>query len=152
MQEGLAREEILRHRSVDLRYLGQSYALNVPWQDRDVSAAAFHQLHEKRYGHRLAQSVELVTVRVKLTGANPHIDLQPLPQNDSTAKERADIQKVNLVGIDGDVSVYRRDLLKPGELIQGPALVAETVSTTYLAPEWACSVDGYGNLLLNRAL
>src|SRR5262249_3559284 len=52
-------------RSADLRYLGQSYELNVPWQPKDF-ASPFHKQHEKVYGYSdPGRQVEIVTVRVK---------------------------------------------------------------------------------------
>ena len=47
-------------RSVDLRYQGQSYELNVPW------GGDFHQSHEKVYGYMdRTRDVEHVTIRVR---------------------------------------------------------------------------------------
>src|SRR5258708_2490811 len=54
-------------RSADLRYLGQSYELNVPWRGRDC-AKPFHVEHRKIYGYSdAARGIEIVTVRVKAT-------------------------------------------------------------------------------------
>src|SRR5580700_2884123 len=52
-------------RTADLRYRGQSYELNVPWNDGDA-AALFHREHEKIYGYANAgRDVEIVTIRVR---------------------------------------------------------------------------------------
>ena len=45
-------------------------------------------------------------------------------------------------------AVYRRDLLKNGNLIQGPALVEEHASTTVVLPGDALEVDDFGNLVI----
>jgi N-methylhydantoinase A len=37
-----------------------------------------------------------------------------------------------------------------GQRIKGPALITETVATTWIAPGWECQVNGQGNLRLNR--
>ena len=149
-QEGVASEEIHCLRSVDLRYRGQSYALNVPWLGRQRSAQQFHELHELRYGHRLAQPVELVTVRAKLTGKQP---LLPLSESSATPniRELTAEQEVTLPGIGEQVSIYSRDSIPQGQTILGPALITETVSTTYLAAHWMCCADSFGNLILEKA-
>jgi N-methylhydantoinase A len=49
------------------------------------------------------------------------------------------------------VDVWRREALIAGQIIRGPALVTEKVSTTYIAPKWGGYVDPHGNLLLERA-
>ena len=152
-EEGVATEDIQRFRSVDLRYRGQSYALNVPWLDKEQSAQAFHQLHEQRYGHQLAQPLELVTARVKLTGSQPHIQLesQVTINTDSNTDSKLTAEQTDkLPGISEPVQIFSRENLPQGQVINGPALITETVSTTLLAADWKCCVDSYGNLVLEK--
>jgi N-methylhydantoinase A len=150
LQEGVAVDDIRRLRSADLRYRGQSYSLNVPWYDKDRSAQAFHQLHEQRYGHQLAQPVELVTARVKLTGKPPHLQMHSQSKKNNNLELKAAL-KVALPGVNEQVSIYARDNLSPGQTIFGPALITETVSTTFLAAQWSCCADSYGNLILEKS-
>ena len=68
-------EDPLLIRTVDMRYEGQSYEINVP-EDR---AAAFDQEHEKQYGyHHQNWNVESVTVRVQAIGRTPESALPKL--------------------------------------------------------------------------
>ena len=55
-----------------------------------------------------------------------------------------------LYGIENKVPIYHRDKLSCGEKLTGPALIIETVSTTYLAPHWQCKVDKSGCLMLRK--
>ncbi len=57
-------------RSVDLRYVGQSYTLEIPWDEAEA-ADAFHRTHKLRYGHRLDLPVELVNLRVTVSSSAP---------------------------------------------------------------------------------
>jgi N-methylhydantoinase A len=147
VQEGVARAEVVASRSLDLRYRGQSYTLNVAWQGAESAAARFHAAHEARYGHRLDVPVELVNVRVGLTAAPPPLRLEPLARG--SASGPAGVARVH--GISGEVALWQRGALVPGQAIAGPALVTEAVSTTWLAPGWRCRVDPLGNLLLERS-
>ena len=64
-------EEIALIRSLDLRYAGQSYELNVPASD----AGSFDEAHERRYGYRHAgRATETVTARLKAIGKTPQED------------------------------------------------------------------------------
>jgi N-methylhydantoinase A len=145
--EGRARETLEVHYSLDLRYQGQSYTLNLPWQGCVATADAFHQLHESRYGHRMDAPVELVNLRVALEGAAAPIVLQPL----ETRRPAEPLERVELVDVTGSVPCYAREQLTPEQWIAGPALITETVSTTWLEPGWSCRVDPVGNLLLEKA-
>ena len=53
-----------------------------------------------------------------------------------------------LFGIAEPVRVYQRIHLPVDYLVQGPALITETVSTTFIEPGWQCHTDAVGNLLL----
>ncbi|MEJ2508066.1 MAG: hydantoinase/oxoprolinase family protein [Gammaproteobacteria bacterium] len=143
--EGVSRGDIEQVLSLDLRYRGQSYFLNVPWEGPQLSAQHFHDLHERRYGHRLDLPVELVNVRAELRAAAPAVALEPLAPG-----EAAPIAEAALVGIETRAPVYARAMLGSGQSVRGPALITETVSTTYLAPGWYAEVDAVGNLLLSR--
>jgi N-methylhydantoinase A len=147
LHEGAAPESLAVTRSLDVRYQGQSYSLNVAWEDAQRSAAAFHALHELRYGHRLDLPLELVNVRVGLRAPAPELRVAPppAPPHPAAARERTD-----LYGVGAGVEVYARAALAPGQRVDGPALLTETVATTYLAPGWSCTRDPLGNLLLRR--
>ena len=144
-REGVAPEEMMVIPSVDLRYRGQSYAINLPWRGKQRSTEDFHARHEALYGHRLSQGLELVTLRVKVQRAGHALSLQA----SVSAEQAVAAGTVSLVGIKEPVPVYARDNLPAGHLVTGPALITETVSTTYLAPDWQASVHPSGTLLLS---
>jgi N-methylhydantoinase A len=145
-EEGQERAAIEIRYSLDLRYQGQSYTLNLPWQDCATTAAAFHRLHESRYGHRMDAPVELVNLRVALEGAAAPITLDSLLLRQSAKP----LEVVELVGVTGRVPRYAREQLAADQRIEGPALITETVSTTWVEAGWTCRVDPVGNLLLER--
>jgi N-methylhydantoinase A len=53
-------------------------------------------------------------------------------------------------GYDTPVRSIERAALQPGDRIEGPALILEEVSTTWLSDGWHCLVDPCGNLLLEQ--
>jgi len=142
--EGVAAQQIQLQRSLDLRYRGQSYTLNIPWSDVDGASAAFHLAHQTRFGHRLALPVELVNVRLAATAPPLTLPLAPAPRQEGVATGQA-----TLYGIGSEATVWAREVLAAGQVLDGPALITERVATTYLAPGWRCRVDGVGNLVLD---
>lgn len=147
--EGVAEADICAEYSLDCRYLGQSYFLNVKWQqaenDLNDIALLFQALHEKRYGHRLELAVELVNVRLALKSQPAEIQLPLLTKNNPQRYSSA-----VLYGVENEVPVLKRDELNAHDVIDGPALITETVSTTYLEKGWQCEVDKSGCLLLTK--
>jgi len=138
--EGVTRDELSVRRSLALRYRGQSYTLNIPWQGVEGSAEAFHVAHAARFGHRLEVDVELVNVRVGLRGPTPSISLRP-------PEVRC---KPPVATGRGGIRAMERQDLAVGSVLAGPAIITEAVSTTLVAPGWQCIVDPVGNLLLER--
>ena len=145
--EGIAAADIETDFSLDLRYQGQSYTLNLPWQGLNVTASAFHAVHEQRYGHRLDAAVELVNLRCRLQSSPPQIQLPEIANHAAVVIEPA---LARLAGVGEPVPVWSRSDLYAGQVFAGPALVTESVATTWLPAGWRCRVDSVGNLLLGH--
>ncbi|MCU7906498.1 MAG: hydantoinase/oxoprolinase family protein [Candidatus Thiodiazotropha sp. (ex Epidulcina cf. delphinae)] len=144
VREGLDRDEVEADYSLDLRYLGQSYTLNLPWHGLVRAEADFHDLHESRYGHRMQAPVELVNLRVALHGPEAAV---VLPRALSKPPGEA-VEWLELPGIERPVPRYERSGLAEGQSVQGPALITEMASTTWLEADWCCTLDSAQNLLL----
>lgn len=146
--EGIATADLRVDRYADLRYVGQSHALSVSWLGTAETGAAFEELHEKHYGHRLpGQAVEVVTLRATLRAA-PALDALPGAQGGGVATPTT---TVPVAGVGKPVPVYLRDELGPARTVDGPALVIEETATTWLAPGWHATRDEWANLHLRRA-
>jgi N-methylhydantoinase A len=143
--EGLAAETCEALASVDLRYAGQSYTLNLPWRGIEATIAAFHARHEQRYGHRLALPVELVNIRQWVRGPQPRL---ALPALDGGPPGQA-FATCAVVGVAEPVPQFWRASLAAGQRIEGPALICENVATTWVEPGWSATVDRIGNLQLS---
>ena len=144
--EGISAAQVSLKRSLDLRYCGQAFSLNIPWQTPEQCDAAFHQAHEQRYGHRLHQAVELVNIRLHAHGPANTLKIPTL----GNRKSGGPLKQVELYGIDESAVLVAREDLSAGQQLMGPALITETVATTFIEPGWQCQVDDYGNLLLTR--
>ena len=144
-EESINEKNIIAEYSLDCRYFGQSYFLNVKWQNIEFAEDEFQQLHLKRYGHKLSLDVELVNLRLSLKSKAEKIQLPSIIKNNNSEKKL-----IKLEGLDDDVEVFERDNLSCGEKIIGPALIVEKISTTYLAPKWLCEVDENACLILTK--
>jgi len=159
LREELAEEgveplvELTELYTLDLRYKGQSSSLAIQWQGSiEAAAQRFHAEHQQQFGHQMDIDIELVNVRVLLTGAEPELAL-PSVEDESVGVEesmkRAFIGS-SLVDGAGEVTCYQRDLLVAGVCLQGPVIIVEKVATTWVEKGWGLSVDSVGNLLLER--
>jgi N-methylhydantoinase A len=148
--EGLKEQEIQSTASVDMRYKGQSYALNIPWLGKEKTLDSFHFNHEQRYGHRLELAVEVVTARIKVYGLSHDVkSFEKLLAHENRSRP-ARRSTTALYGIGNPVPVFQRMELPVDYNVQGPALITDTVSTTFIEPGWRCHADQVGNLLLHK--
>ena len=129
--------------TADVRYQGQSHALNLPWSGLHNIEQAFHKKHEESYGHQLDIDVELVNVRVRVIEQRQAF---VLPKWQAT--EKLNKQFTTMPGIKAPVPVINRAGLEIGQKIKGPALITETSSTTWLQAGWQAEVDEVGNYRL----
>jgi N-methylhydantoinase A len=135
-------------RSVDIRYAGQGYELNIPESSRLLQD--FHATHQRRYGYSNADKpIEIVNVRVRLTVRNPPIELPSSSSRNGDGSQA--VLKHRDIYFDGawrDSKVYDRERLLSGDRFAGPALITEYSSTTVLPPGCIASVDAYGNMII----
>jgi N-methylhydantoinase A len=139
-EQGFDQEPILAG-SADLRYVGQSYEVNVP-VGGDL-AAAFLRRHAALYGYAsVDEPVELVTVRLAAVIPRAKV-LPPLaPRGDPVKGERS----VAFPEGREDAVVYDRAALPAGFSAAGPAIVEEDHATTVVPPGGRLSVGAHGIL------
>ena len=151
LREGVAEEAMVFNRLLDVRYRGQSYELAIPFVE-DI-LAGFHSAHTRRYGHAmLEQTVEVVNLRLQATGVvnKPAFVPEQIVDNDG-ADARLGHRQAFVSDDWCRVALYDRAQLCPGATFTGPALVFQLDSTVFIAAGWSARVDGYHNIILERA-
>ena len=138
-------EELLKHDySVDCRYCGQSYTINVPWSGLDECSDSFADLHCVRYGYSLGELIEIVNLRVTVYAQASEFKLPNAPRNSGLSNFEEGAMGESGKG----TKIYHRSELEVGAQVVGPAIITEYASTTYVAPSWRASADDKGNLQL----
>ena len=133
--------EVLVRRSAEMRYGEQIFEVGVEldgvdWQAPDLLAqiaAAFHRRHEELYTYALPdQEAVLVNARVAVIGRLPALPPEPSRAEGAPATPR----ERRKVWLDGwhDAPVLDLDALRPGQTLEGPAIVESATTTTLLRP------------------
>ena len=145
-----------RH-AADMRYVGQSYEIDVPVEldwlapgGGAVLLAAFHRAHERAFGHADREApAEVVNLRVQLRAERPRVPLVELPAGDTTPAPRAR-RRIWLDGRPTEARVFDRTALSRGARLEGPAIVEQSDTTVLVPSGHLGEVDRFGNLLLRR--
>lgn len=157
-EEGFAPDRVRLQRQVDMRYQHQGYQLPVdcPADLADAGKAAlkiaFDEAHQRIYGASApGEDAEVVTFRVIAEIAVPRFATPPIGTGGDA--EDARIGTRSLFDIDRgaflDAAVYDRSRLKAGNRFAGPAVVQQFDSTTVVLAGMTCTVDPWGNLILD---
>jgi N-methylhydantoinase A len=142
--------KLLFERSLDLRYRGQGYELNVP----AVSDAArrFHEAHQQRYGyHHAGREIELVTLRLRVKVKAERLQVAREARKDELQTVRplpVEHAPVIFPGRSFATPVYERANLPADHMLRGPAIITEYSATTVIPPGKKFRMDAAENLII----
>ena len=148
-KEGFRKEEILLERTLDARYSGQAYELNVPLTDEYVEG--FHRAHEHSYGYSNPRlPVEIVNIRVRGAArySQPPLPTFPLESEDPPLEAILREKQLTLNDQTYATRFYRREGLKAGNQISGPAVILEYSSTTVIPSDFRARIDEWRNIVI----
>jgi len=165
LEEGHAASTVAVRRSLDVRYVGQNYEIELPWE-RDPAGLrpAFEARHRQLYGYATGEGVECVNLRVvarlsDAAAAAPHPG--PLPegergevggrgQGEGAAAALAGSQRAYFPET-GEVTMprYDRAALPAGAVVTGPAVIEDEWSTIVVYPGQRAAADARGHLVLD---
>lgn len=141
--------------SADMRYVGQSYEIEVPLQsawleagDPAAIAREFHETHARIYDFDDPDGrIEIVNLRLTAIGAGPALSFPEVGETDAVAVPEREIA-VHTGGARTPVGLYRRADLSPGSRFAGPAIVAQEDTTVAIPAGTAARIDSHLNLHL----
>ena len=136
-------------RSLDLRYRGQGYELNVP-ATANVSAR-FHDEHQRRYGyHHAGREIELVTLRLRARLRTPPLKVARRRAARKASVRLAAVERAPVFFRDKaeTTPVFERPDLVSGRSMRGPAVITEYGATTVIPAGKKFWVDALENLII----
>ena len=142
---------------LDIRYAGQEHTLSIPVEIGDGKLAEpleavsrrFQDQYTRTFGATMNDGLELTSVRVQLTTALPTRGLNA-PKSTSDGLKPGQIEAFSFTtGARLPFAICPRDDVGTG--IQGPAIITETVATTYVDKGWRVRPGDIGELILERS-
>jgi N-methylhydantoinase A len=146
-------------RAADLRYVGQSYELEVPLpltlaaDSVSRAVADFHAVHQQVYGHsRPTHPVEFVNIRTVHSAPLPRPQLMPQAVSGGLEEARKGSRLAYFDEYQAyhDTPVYARSHLPVEVEFEGPAIIEQPDTTTVVYPGQHCRADAAGNLLIRQ--
>ncbi|ABM81438.1 hydantoinase/oxoprolinase family protein [Hyperthermus butylicus] len=149
--EGVPEERVRLTRLLEARYEGQAYSLTIPYHGSLSEAVnEFHKLHAARYGYSMPEHpVVIVSARLVAIGVTPKPRL-PRSKPLRHTPEPVGYREVYFKD-DGwtRTPIYRRDRLKPGAVLKGPAVIESDDSTILIPPDSVGTVDEHHSIVIS---
>jgi N-methylhydantoinase A len=147
-------------RELDLRYAGQGYELRTPIDGLFAeqlspatllaARARFDERHAQMHGHAAKERpVEVVSYRLRLRVRVPKY--APRAEQSARSPSEAAIKgdrRISLYGGMTQATLYEREKLAVGAVVDGPAVIEQLDATTVIPPSWHGRVDRNRNLVL----
>ena len=144
---------------VDIRYHGQGLTITVDFELSDLKKKGldaigdkFDVQHEQLFTFSLDAEKELVNLRAVVKDKALSIKAPSVGRGSKEPMKKSIIDDNAEVFMEGKkqiATIYRRSLLKQGNVVQGPAIVTEMDSTTLILSGHNGKVDKFGNILIN---
>ena len=150
-QEGVEESRSKFIMTVDVRYEGQNYELNLPLSVDDMVGALaalparFHERHKVIYGyHNPAAAIQLVNLRLAATSHAPLVPWPTIASGKGAAPQPVERRAVQIdAKTKLEIPVYRLVDLKADQVIAEPAIVEYPGSTLFLPPGWSARCDQF---------
>ena len=140
----------------DVRYFRQGYEFSLELDPERVGsggltdlAGRFSLAHERIYGFKLDQPVELVNLRAVGLGGVQKMNLPKFEkEGPDPAAAVVDQHRAYFDGSFASVNIYERSKLRAGNRVRGPAIVVQMDATTVIHPNHTGEVDEYLSILI----
>ncbi|CCV14826.1 hydantoinase B/oxoprolinase family protein [Mesorhizobium sp. STM 4661] len=151
--QGIAEAAIASKPVLQIRYDGTDTALPVNFEHGSIFRAKsdFETAHKAQFGFVYEDKpmiVETVGVEGADTGATGR-DESDSALEDMVANP-SETRKIFADGIWRDAGIFRRETLKPGHKVAGPALIIEPNQTIVVEPGWQAEITAKNHVLLRR--
>ena len=159
VRQGAPETPVTTTRTAFMRYHGQGHEIEIGLPDRTLVAEDLPKLtqtFETAYARQFSRPVpgmdiEVLNWAVRVETAPP--PLSPAPPPPAVRTRRPDRQVsifCDVTATDRPAGVIERAGLSPGDCLQGPVLITEPQTTTFVAADFTAQVDARGNLILIR--
>lgn len=152
LDEGVPGERIRVVRRVHLRYEGTDTAIPVQLAEIETMATAFESSHRALYTFLLDRPLIAEAISVEATGLTDQPDLSQLGDQANDTTGSSETVRIYSNGLWRDAPLRRREAMRPGDVLTGPAIIAEANATTVVDDGWQATMTETGHLLAQRVV
>ena len=154
LAQAVEADRIRCERTLHLKYEGTDTTLAISAGPLGDVIAEFERRYRQQYGFLMpGKPLVVEAIAVEAIGKSQDVDDAPpvfAPRAGALSPLR--VNRVHAQGAWRDAAVYGRDDLRPGDLIDGPAVIRESNATTVVEPGWRATLTARDHLMLERVV
>ncbi len=151
LAQGLARDSIVVERHVHIKYSGTDAPLLAAFGTIAEIKRSFEDAHRRGYGFIVPDKAMIVdSVSIEAIGRTEAVADPVLASADRTDARPKALVPFWAEGKHDEAPVLERAEMRPGQEVDGPAIILETTSTTIVEPGWTAVATPRGHLVLER--
>ena len=151
-QQGVGEQHISLVTKVHIRYEGTDTSLLVDAGSAAQMKSDFEDAHRHRFGFvarergLVVEALSVEAIGMTEIADDPEIDF-PVSGESPVAH---DFVQVYIAGEWRETALYRRSELRPGQHVNGPAIIIETTGTIIVEQGWRAALNSRGHLVMKR--
>ncbi|QKW05418.1 hydantoinase B/oxoprolinase family protein [Streptomyces sp. NA04227] len=149
--EDVPEDRVRVTRTAHLRYDGTDTTIGVELGEVPAMAEEFAERHRATYSFTLDRPVVVEALSVEATGLTEPPDLSHLGAADPSGPPPERV-RLHTGGRWREVPLYQRQSLGRAEAVEGPAIIAESGSTTVVDEGWRAALGDEGRLVMERVV
>ncbi|TGQ63850.1 5-oxoprolinase [Mesorhizobium sp. M00.F.Ca.ET.186.01.1.1] len=151
--QGVAQAVVASRPVLQIRYDGTDTALPVNFEEGSIFTARrdFEAAHKAQFGFVYDDKPMIVeTVGVEGSDTRGSGGKESDAALEDTAASAFETRKIFCDGVWHEAGIFRREALKPGHKVRGPALIIEPNQTIVIEPGWQAAITAKSHVLLRR--
>ncbi|GGH38260.1 N-methylhydantoinase A [Cribrihabitans marinus] len=159
VRAGAPEAALKQRRLAFMRYRGQGHEVEVALPDRTLKESDIPDLRrsfEKEYSRQFSRTVP--DMPIEILNWSLQVSTEPrkperYPAPTSKRQVRPTGRRSILCDVTGEwceADVHDRAMLRPGDFLNGPALIIEPQTTTFVSADFSAHLDSAGNIWLVR--
>jgi 5-oxoprolinase (ATP-hydrolysing) len=152
LSQGVEQQRIRVVERVHLRYDGTDSSIVVNVDTLEGMIAQFESAYKKRYSFLMPDKdlvIEAISVEAIGMSDEDGNNVEELPPRNGPLLAAETVQLFS-GGKWHDTALFRREDMRPGDIVRGPAIIAEKNATNIVEPGWRAEVTKLNHLVLNR--
>jgi 5-oxoprolinase (ATP-hydrolysing) len=151
--QGIETSDVHTRPILHIRYDGTDTALPVGFEagSLDQARLEFEALHKAQFGF-IYEDKALIVELVAVEGYDSR--KQDINEPDDAVEEldvvAAETRMMFTEGAEQEAGIFKRETLRPGHRLSGPALIIEKNQTVVVEPGWQASINAKGHILMHR--